>query len=606
MNEIFFFVTPSRVLTEERALPSQLAPLTGFSNPSVNVTRPVQLVGRLDNRRELADKLGLPSRTSVETLVMKAYHRWGDRFAAHFFGEFAVALWDNRLNRLFCATDIHASRPLYWAKSREFFACSASVDTLLKLDDVDKRLNLDKITDFLLVTNCASSSFYLGIKRVPPASVLILDDKQVLTRNYWHPKQIEQTDGVSVEEAGAQLVEALETAVSQRLPPEGGTGVLLSSGLDSTAVASIAAPLLAARGDGLLGFTATPHPQHRCQSTTTHYDDERPLVQRLTAAIPNLRSHFVNFNSLGPFDGLAARFSIDHSPVLNSVNQIWIENSARIGAAMGIRSLLAAPLGNSTISFDGLTLLPRLLLELKWRRLTREISALARKHEVSRLSQLRSHVLRPLLLSTPLRGWIASGSYHPLIGPALLESSNVKERLHQRGIQMEGSMAWDSKQLRSRWITHGAFSDLAPIMHGIHERTGVMLSDPTADRRLIELMFSFPDELFLRDGTERFLIRFAMRNRLPSQIVNNQRRGRQSADWYLRSGPKDDKLRALMSSLRRSDIARHCLNVTEMQRYVDQWPSDGASLNARQQFNPLLRALEVGAFILWFDRELPF
>jgi asparagine synthase (glutamine-hydrolysing) len=61
---------------------------------------------------------------------------------------------------------------------------------------------------------------------------------------------------------------------------------------------------------------------------------------------------------------------------------------------------------------------------------------------------------------------------------------------------------------------------------------GILATDPTADHRVLSFCLSVPDHIFIDPGTgtDRWLIREAMKGRLPDQVRLNRRRGRQSGD----------------------------------------------------------------------------
>ena len=60
--------------------------------------------------------------------------------------------------------------------------------------------------------------------------------------------------------------------------------------------------------------------------------------------------------------------------------------------------------------------------------------------------------------------------------------------------------------------------------------------DPTADRRLVELALSVPENLLVRNGDRRWLARDLLRTRVPLAVLDERRRGFQAADWPSRIG----------------------------------------------------------------------
>jgi len=110
--------------------------LLATSRASLAVTHPVvdtlgecRLVwdGRLDNREEL----GAGHDESDETIVLRAYTRWGADCPVHLLGDFAFALWDGRRRRLLCARDRVGIKPFHYAWHDGTFRFASDVTPLV-------------------------------------------------------------------------------------------------------------------------------------------------------------------------------------------------------------------------------------------------------------------------------------------------------------------------------------------------------------------------------------------------------------------------------------------------------------------------------------------
>jgi len=78
---------------------------------------------RLDGRRELVARLqrrGIPaldaSRTPDVTLILHAYHAWGEECVRYLLGDFAFVVWDGPARRLFRARDPLGLKLFYYAR----------------------------------------------------------------------------------------------------------------------------------------------------------------------------------------------------------------------------------------------------------------------------------------------------------------------------------------------------------------------------------------------------------------------------------------------------------------------------------------------------------
>ena len=55
---------------------------------------------------------------------------------------------------------------------------------------------------------------------------------------------------------------------------------------------------------------------------------------------------------------------------------------------------------------------------------------------------------------------------------------------------------------------------------------------PAYDRRIFEFCIGIPEDQYLRNGRDRWLIRRAMDGRLPNVVLNQKKVGAQAADWF--------------------------------------------------------------------------
>ena len=111
------------------------------TQPLVDTERGLVLVmdGRVDNRDELHDRLKprFPRHgTPDSSYVAEAYLRWGNDCPRHLLGDFAFAVWDLKLHRLFCARDIMGGCSFAYVLNKQLFAFASESEALLGLPGV--------------------------------------------------------------------------------------------------------------------------------------------------------------------------------------------------------------------------------------------------------------------------------------------------------------------------------------------------------------------------------------------------------------------------------------------------------------------------------------
>jgi asparagine synthase (glutamine-hydrolysing) len=126
---------------------------------------------------------------------------------------------------------------------------------------------------------------------------------------------------------------------------------------------------------------------------------------------------------------------------------------------------------------------------------------------------------------------------------------------------------------------------------GIDER------DPTADRDLVEFCLTLPTDALLKDGVERPLLKTALQDRLPPELLGQGLRGYQMADWYEQI-PQDD-VRKFASAIRANPATASLLDWEEVDAAIENWPETGWELRPiiyRFRMR-LLRALSAAEFL---------
>ncbi len=211
---------------------------------------------RIDCRDELLGELAaregakLPGPVTTDSdLILRAYALWGADCVQHLRGDFAFAIWDAQRKLLFCARDHFGIKPFYYSELGELFLFSNVLDCLRQHPDVSSELNDAAIGDFLLFgLNCdVATTTFRDIRRLPPAHSMTVSSEGLRIHRYWSAP----TDGRIRYQRMEDYVEhfriLLGAAVSDRMAPDH-TGILLSGGIDSSAVAATARELPANTG----------------------------------------------------------------------------------------------------------------------------------------------------------------------------------------------------------------------------------------------------------------------------------------------------------------------------------------------------------------------
>ena len=178
------------------------------------------------------------SRSDTEVLL-RAWQRWGEACLTRLVGMFAFALWDMRARRIFLARDPIGIKPLYYGFTNNGDLVFASeLKGLLAHPGVERRIDPQALEDYLALGYVPDPKcIYRGIFKLPPGHWLSwrAGEPTPLPRQYWDVP-FQQTAGVTLHEAAAQLRGLLDESVAGQMIADVPLGAFLSGGVDSSAV----------------------------------------------------------------------------------------------------------------------------------------------------------------------------------------------------------------------------------------------------------------------------------------------------------------------------------------------------------------------------------
>jgi asparagine synthase (glutamine-hydrolysing) len=476
-------------------------------------------VGRIDNRDELARELRRPSAAghgAAGALLAAAYRRWGEHAPSRILGDWMFAAWHAGEHRLFLARDQLGASSLYYQLSADVFAFASSQRKLLALGAAKPELDELYLAQYLVSWPAyhGGSGGASQIKRLPPGHQLTITPQGLELRRYWRVEDVTELQLPSRHDYAHALRDRLDQAVGARLPSSGHVGITLSGGLDSGSVAVTAAAELRPEAKRLAGFTSVP-----MQDTTSHvpgrFANELPFAERTAAFAGNIDLFAVDASRHSPVSGIRQALRILGHPVHAASNLFWMLAVLQAARDQGCSVMLTGQLGNPVISWQGSVLSQSLAYQAR----TLGARGLAK-------ARLKNAIPRAVLKSwAQLQldpDWYRRSAIHPEFAQRL-ELAKARLRDPNEYVRaLEQRLSWldpSRRSLGAEWGALGADYDL-------------QVWDPTSDARLVSFSLSVPDWVFIdqRTGMDRWLIREAMRGRLPDEVRLNRRRGKQAAD----------------------------------------------------------------------------
>lgn len=199
-----------------------------------------EIYNYLELRQELSTK-GFQFKGSSDTeVLLAAFEAWGSECLARLRGMFAFAIWDCQTKSLFLARDRFGEKPLFYYRDEQAFYFASELKALLPLLLHRPELNLEAIDLYFHYQYVPEPQTLLkGVCKLPAAHHLTISQKDWNTEPvcYWTIQDIEPVEG----DPATLIREQLDAAISLTLRSDVPVGLALSGGLDSSAIAVLAA-----------------------------------------------------------------------------------------------------------------------------------------------------------------------------------------------------------------------------------------------------------------------------------------------------------------------------------------------------------------------------
>ncbi len=470
--------------------------------------------GRVDNRAELLAALPLRGQPTDGELILAAYEKWGQSCPQHLKGDFALALWDGRRQRLFCSRDHFGARPFYYYQSDTLFAFASEVKALLSLPELAPRPNEVRVADYLAhLPYDPAITFYRDIVRLPPARWLAVGEGEHTGHTYWSLDPRQEIRLASEAAYAEAFRERLAGAVRRCLRSAYPLGVWLSGGLDSSAITCVSRELLG-RAEPLHTFSVV--------FDSLPQDNERPYIEAVVDRAGTM-AHYTPGDSKSPLADLETMLWHQDGPFFNTTMALFWGHCLESARQRQSRVLLNGAGGDQAL-FVGPEYLVALAARGRWLALLAEGRRLAEHYHRPWWYFPWHYGARAVLLEPPQRAWRwlrrRSG---PRKLPALLNPELV-ERLAYAD-RFRSMREWVSRPLYSARLAHhrqlvltGLASeelerlDKAAAAYGLEQRS------PFLDRDLVEFCLALPQAQKTSQGWNRWVLRQALADCLPPVV----------------------------------------------------------------------------------------
>ncbi|WP_430609655.1 asparagine synthase (glutamine-hydrolyzing) [Enterococcus sp. DIV0876] len=223
--------------------------LAGGSQPIFNEDHSKVIIfnGEIYNFQSLRKELiaaGHTFSTHADTeVVLHGYEEWGTEVLQKLRGMFAFAIWDQQKQELFGARDHFGIKPYYFAQMNDIFMFGSEIKSFLPHPDFTKELNKAALKPYLTFqySPLNGETFFKGVYRLQEGHYFIYNKQGLTIQEYWDvdytKKQL-----FSKDEWVEKIDQAVQASIDVHTISDVEVGSFLSSGVDSSYVASVLRP----------------------------------------------------------------------------------------------------------------------------------------------------------------------------------------------------------------------------------------------------------------------------------------------------------------------------------------------------------------------------
>ncbi len=473
--------------------------------------------GEIYNYKELQKDLqthGIRFRSTSDTeVVLRLYEKDGMECVHKLRGMFAFAIWDEKKKRLFVARDRLGQKPLKYFWNGKHFLFASELKALLTHPCVQKDIDWESIGHYLsLQYTPTPSTGFVHIKKLPPASTMVLENNTLTIERYWKldfSKKLSLTEG----EWQERIREELDEAVRLRMRADVEVGAFLSGGVDSSTIVHFMAqqtdkPIHTfSVGFDDAGFNELPNAKLIAEKYGTEHHEFHVSTDNLTEVLPQLVAMYEE-----PY--------ADSSAIPTAlVSQATSEHVKVVLNGDGGDENFAGYLRYNALARNiQLERLPKTLRRMSWnasRALASRSTFLYRLSRFLEAESLDKKYYKYFSYFTDKEKLTLFTHCFPST------AEHIAGLLHGHGWSSTPSLdAAFETDLQSYLL-----DDLLPKVDIASMQYGLETRSPFLDHRFMELTAQIPADLKLRGGKNKYILKETMRGTIPNEILFGKKRG---------------------------------------------------------------------------------
>ena len=454
--------------------------------------------GQLYNTKELREELEqngftLESHSDTEVLL-KSYIHFKEEIVQKLNGIFSFAIWDTKNKSLFMARDHFGVKPLYYSFVNGNLVFASEIKSILEFPEIEAKIDKQGICELFGIgpAHTAGTTAFKNINELKPANYIVYNENGIYVSQYWKLKSEPHTD--NLDKTCEKVRYLLEDSIRRQLVSDVPLCTFLSGGLDSSIITLYAANYCKENGLPPLNTYSVDY-----------INNDKNFVK--TDFQPNSDNYYI--------DLMSNKLNTNHHTVMLDTPELAksLEDAMIARDMPGMADVDSSLLlfcknvkDEATVTLTG-ECADEIFGGYPW--FFREDALRSGTFPWSIAISERQHLLNPAISEKlDLQEYI-DYRYHESLSKVEILEDDTKETAEKRKIS-HLTLNWFMQTLLDR-------SDKMGMYNGFEIRV------PFCDYRLAEYVWNIPWEMKALNGREKGLLRYIMKDVLPSEVVDRKK-----------------------------------------------------------------------------------
>jgi len=484
------------------------------------------------------EKLGHKFQSNSDTeVVLLAFQEWGPNCLKHFNGMWALAIWDSKNEKLFCARDRFGVKPFYYGEFNGRFYFSSELKSFNQIPRTSIHLNYEHLNGSLN-PDTLPITLYSEVSKLCPGEAMYVEGSGIARKfKWWDPMEgIRKAPVSNVNEVVEEFTELLESSCLLRATCDVPFAISLSGGLDSSSILAFTLSALKKKTPQRLNDLALFH-----QTFGDSQEDESKYAHQvadyfgLTLASTQVGPN-ISFETVRNAVVALESNSINPIGIWTHYKEISLKGYSVVLEGHGADELLS---GYPFMAEDYAREMLKSLRVSSWVKLRKLVHNIVKDNV-----QIDSKQSLLSLFALDVRK-LTQESIDPL-----------KKAIRNLKPKTDGPISQDTQSLmffRDEEVRR-CISELSPLsairFFNFHYKTlpnilsnfdklsmahGVEVRSPFLDWRIVSFLLSQQSNLFLRDGLSKWILRETVKENLPRGITyRKNKRGFAPSIYWMR------------------------------------------------------------------------